>query len=439
MRKTVSNPKLPLLKYGIREIIDVAQRLKEIDPGFHFIGENIGDPVAKGWPVPAFLKQIMIEEIRNEEDTAFAYTHSRGNPQTRKWVVDYAKRFSPSSNLDYEYVLFTNGLGAAIASMYHMLPFGTRILQPTPTYPSHASMEAFAAGQDPLLYRLDPTNEWQPDLNHMESQIKTHPEIAGVLVINPNNPTGAVYSKETVEQIVKLAEKYNLMIISDEVYFRMVYNGHTHVQITELAHNRVPLMVMRGLSKDVPWPGSRCGWVEFHNIHLDQDYKNYCEGLKKRVLMEVCGTTLPQLILPRFYDHPDFPEWNRQYNSELEKNGNYIAQVLGHTPGLKVNRTNGAFYMMPLFEEGVLNERQTLPIKNSATRAYIEQEVAASDMPLDKRFAYYLLAATGICVVPATGFYSPFFGFRLTTLDRNEKRRKETYATLSEAVRTYLR
>lgn len=439
MRKTVSNPKLPLLKYGIREIIDVAQRLKEIDPDFRFIGENIGDPVAKGWPVPAFLKQILIEEIRNEEDTAFAYTHSRGNPETRKWVVEYAKRFSPSSNLDYEYVLFTNGLGAAIASMYHMLPFGARILQPTPTYPSHASMEAFGAGQDPLMYRLDPYNEWQPDLSHMESQIKSHPEIAGVLIINPNNPTGAVYSKEMVEQIVKLAEKYNLMIISDEVYFRMVYNGHTHVQITELAHNRVPLMVMRGLSKDVPWPGSRCGWVEFHNIHLDPDYRNYCEGLKKRVLMEVCGTTLPQLILPRFYDHPDFPEWNRQYNAELEKNGNSIAQVLGNTPGLKVNRTNGAFYMMPLFEEGVLNGRQTLPIKNSATRAYIEQEVAAPDMPLDKRFAYYLLAATGICVVPATGFYSPFFGFRLTTLDRNEKRRKETYATLSDSVRTYLK
>jgi alanine-synthesizing transaminase len=438
MRTSITNPKVPFLKYEIREVVDVVQRLKEIDPEFRFIGENIGDPIPKGWNVPDFLKELIIEEIKKPNDAAFGYAHSRGNPDVRKWVAQYSRRFSPSSTLDYENVLFTNGLGAAIASMYHMVPPGARILQPTPTYPSHASMESFAAGSDPILYRLNPLNDWQPDFDHMESQIKNHPRIAGLLIINPNNPTGSVYSKETLERIVKLAEKYQLMIISDEVYFQMVYNGHHHVQITELAHNRVPLIVMRGMSKDVPWPGGRCGWLEFHNVNLDQDYKNYVDGIKKRVLLEVCSVHLPQAILSRFYDHPKFPEWNRSYNAGLEKNGNYIYEVLKATKGLRVNQTNGAFYMMPLFEEGSLNDRQTLPIKNANAKKYIEQEVAKPGTALDKRFAYYLLAATGICVVPASGFYCPYPGFRLTTLDRDEKRRIETYAHLSSAVREYL-
>ncbi|HLG25229.1 MAG TPA: aminotransferase class I/II-fold pyridoxal phosphate-dependent enzyme, partial [Candidatus Gracilibacteria bacterium] len=312
------------------------------------------------------------------------------------------------------------------------------VLQPTPSYPTHASMESFSAGAEPITYKLDPENGWQPDLAHMEEQIKTHPEVTALLIINPNNPTGAVYSRETLESIVKLAEQYGLMIISDEVYFRMVYNGHKFEQITEIAQGRVPLMVMRGLSKDVPWPGGRCGWIEFHNVELDADFRAYAEAVKKRILMEVCSVSLPQFILPAIYDHPDFEKWNQEYNRELESNGNYIADVLSATKGMKVNRTNGAFYMMPLFGDGVLNGKQTLKIENEAARKYIEEQVARPDMPFDQRFTYYLLAATGICVVPASGFFSPYYGFRLTTLDRDEKRRKDTYARLSKAIEEYI-
>ncbi|MEK7544996.1 MAG: pyridoxal phosphate-dependent aminotransferase [Patescibacteria group bacterium] len=438
MRTSVFNPQTSLLRYSIREIVDVAQKLKELDPSFQFVGENIGDPIAKGWPVPAFLKDILVEEVKKPGDMVFGYTHSRGRIETRKWVVEYAKQFSPSSTLDYEFVLFTSGLGAAIAALYHMLPKGSRILQPTPSYPTHTSMESFASGAEPIGYNLDPENGWQPDLVHMEVQIKAHPEVSGILVINPNNPTGAVYSKETLEAIVNLAEKYQLMILSDEVYFRMTYNGYQFHQITDIAQNRVPLIVMRGLSKDIPWPGGRCGWAEFHNVHLDKDFANYVESVKKRVLMEVCSGTLPQTILPKVYEHPDFPAWNEEYNRELEKNGNFIAEILGTVKGMKVNRTNGAFYMMPLFEKGILNDRQTLPIASESARKFIEEQVNAPGFPLDKRFTYYLLASTGICVVPASGFYSPHHGFRLTTLDRDDVRKKDTYSRLAKAIDMYV-
>ena len=438
MRNTLANPNVSFLRYGIREIVDVAQKLGEIDKKFVFIGENIGDPIPKGWPVPAFLKEAIVKEVQKPGDKVFGYTHSRGLPEARRWVVNYARRFSPSSNLDYEYVLFVSGLCAGISALYHMLPKGCRVVQPTPSYPTHASMESFSARDEPICYKLDPDNNWQPAIKDLEEQIKKHPEITAILVINPNNPTGAVYSAETIEQIVKIAEKNKLFIISDEVYFRMVYNGKTYVQITEIAQGRVPLVVMRGVSKDVPWPGGRCGWLEFHGVELDADYRAYAEAVKKRVLMEVCSVSLPQYILAEIYDHPEFEAWNKHYNEELEKNGNYIADVLGKTRGMNVNRTDGAFYMMPLFEEGVLNNKQTLPIANEAARKYIEGEVAKPGFPLDKRFTYYLLASTGICVVPASGFFSPYHGFRLTTLDRDDERRKKNYATLTKAIEDYI-
>lgn len=438
MRNRLELDAVKFMRYAIREIVDTAQKIKELNPAFVMIPENIGDPIPKGWPVPHFLKTLIKEAVDDNSNKAFGYSHSRGLPETRKWVVEYAKRFSPSVDLDYEYVLFTSGLGAGISALYHMVKVGSRIIMPTPGYPTHISLESYCQGAEAFTYNLDPDNEWQPDLNHLEQQIIDHPEISGILVINPNNPTGAVYSAETLEKIVQIAEKYSLMIISDEVYFRMVYNGYEYAQISEIAHNRVPLIVMRGLSKDVPWPGGRCGWLEFHNTNLDESYKNFCESVKKRILMEVCSVTLPQALAPKIYDHPEYEQWNKNYNLELEKNGNSIAETLSKSPYLKVNKTNGAFYMMPLFKAGVLNDKQFLNIENDKVREFIEREVSAPDFPLDKRFAYYVLAKTGICIVPASGFFSPYPGFRLTTLDRDPVRAKNTYESLVNAVKDYV-
>ncbi len=426
------------MRYEIREIVDFVQRIQELDPLLHIENENIGDPIAKGWPVPPFLPDLIAQEMAKPGYKVFGYTHSRGNPETRKWICRYVKRFCPSFDLDSEDILMTSGLGAGISAMYHMLGKGKRVIQPSPSYPTHAFMEAFAAGEESISYRLDPNNGWQPDLQDLEQKIVNHPEIVGILLINPNNPTGAVYSKKTLESIVKIAEKYELMIISDEIYFRMIYNAHQHAQITEIAKSRVPLIVMRGLSKDVPWPGARCGWLEFHNQHLDKDFKVYCESIKKRILMEVCSVTLPQIVMPQIYDHPDFEDWMAHYLKSLEDNSNQITKILSSVKGLKVNRTNGAFYMLPIFEEGVLSDRQSLPIANEKVRVFVEEKVSSPDIPLDKRFVYYLAAATGVIVVPASGFFSSYDGFRLTTLNRDPKRRDEIYLGLAKAIETYL-
>ncbi|QQR55091.1 pyridoxal phosphate-dependent aminotransferase [Candidatus Peregrinibacteria bacterium] len=438
MRHSLVHPSAHLLRYEIREIVDFVQRLTELDPSLKIENENIGDPIAKGWPVPTFMKELIKEEVDKPGDLVFGYTHSRGAIPVRKWIADYSRRFSPNSELDYEDVLITSGLGAAISMMYQMLPKGARILQPSPAYPTHGAFESFSEGEEALTYKLDPEKGWEPDLADMENQIVQHPEVAGILIINPNNPTGAIYSAETLEKIVQLAEKYQLMILSDEIYFRMIYNAYVFPQITEIAKNRVPLIVMRGLSKDVPWPGGRSGWVEFHNVNLDADFKKYADSVKRRALLEVCSTHLPQVVMPRVYDHPEFAGWLKQNNELLERNSRVITEKLSTVKGLKVNPANGAFYMMPIFEDGVLKAHQSLPIANEELRKFVEEKTADPDMALDKRFVYYLVASTGICVVPATGFFSPYYGFRVTTLTRDPQRLDAIYATLAKAIEAYL-
>lgn len=438
MRTSIFNPGTERLKYGIREMVLLATRVGARDPKFNFIGENIGDPVAKGWDTPAFIKNIVADLVRSRDNKSFGYTHSYGRLETRRWVAEYSRRFSPGSRLDGDHVVFTNGLGGAISIFYRTLKPGVRIIQPSPGYPAHYSTESFAAGAASITYRLDPDRGWAPDLEHLESQIRRHPQIVGILVINPNNPTGAVYDAKTLEAIIRLAERYKLMLISDEVYFRMVFNNCRYAHMTELVGRRVPLVVMRGISKDVPWPGSRCGWLEFHNADIDADFARFFESIKRTLMMEVCSTTLPQMAVPPIYDHPSFDRWIALYSKELELNSNAIAGILGNTPGLKVHPIKGAFYMMPLFDAKALNARQSLPIACAAVRNFIRKTVADRSLALDKRFAYYLLAATGICVVPASDFNAPYLGFRITTLDRNPAHRNQVYRKLSAAVQQYL-
>ncbi|MGI6086539.1 MAG: pyridoxal phosphate-dependent aminotransferase [Kiritimatiellia bacterium] len=438
MRTIIHNSKAGLMRYGIREIVELSGDLERLNPGMKFFWENIGDPVAKGWPVPEFVRDILCDLINRKTEAAFSYTHSRGNLETRNWVAAQSRQMVPSGKLDAEHVVFTNGLGAGIGIFYRMLEQGARIIQPNPGYPAHISSERFPSGSASVGYRLDPQRGWQPDLDHLESQIKRHPEAVGILLINPNNPTGAVYGVDVLQAVVQMAERHGLLLISDEVYFRMIFPPLRYVHITELANGRVPLVVMRGLSKDVPWPGARCGWLEFHNTNLSRSFAAFFDSFKQAMMLEVCATTLPQMALPRIYNHPDYAAWLTEYIAGLQEAGNHIYNILSACPGVLVNPIHGAFYMMPLFKEGVLNSRQTLPISNTAVRQHIERLTSDPNLPLDKRFAFYLLAATGICVVPASDFESPWPGFRITTLDRESSHRVEVYRTLSQAIGQYL-
>lgn len=436
MRVSPVNRNAKYLLYGIREVVEVAQDIKKLEPSFKIIWENIGDPVEKGWKVPDFVREILSELL--VENEVFGYCHSSGVLEAREWVAQYSRFFSPSSTIGPDDIVFVNGLGAGINILYRMLPKGFRVLQPSPCYPAHSSTESFYSASKSLFYRLDYNNNWQPDVEHIKWQVKNNSKVGAILLINPGNPTGSVIEKCYLEEIVKIAEENKLMLISDEVYFRIVFNGVQYTHITELAHGRVPLVVLRGASKDIPWPGSRCGWLEFHNLELNEKFREYFENIKKPLRLEVCATTLPQMAIPKIYSHPEFEKWLKEYTKRLEENSNLICDILSKAEVLKVNRLKGAFYIMIVFKEGILSRKQKVDIASGKIAKFIEEITSSRRLPLDKRFVYYILASTGICVVPASDFSAFFDGFRVTALEYSEENLVQTYNTLVEAIRKYI-
>ena len=195
---------------------------------------------------------------------------------------------------------------------------------------------------------------------------------------------------------------------------------------------------MQGISKEMPWPGSRCGWVEVYNGHQDPMFEQYINSILNAKMLEVCSTTLPQLVMPRVVTHPQYNEYLETRIRRYEKMSNIAYECLRDVDGILVNRTNGAFYMSVVFNEGVLSDRQTLQIENNEVRRFVESLVSKADVSLDKRFVYYLLGATGICVVPLSSFATTLMGFRSTLLETDEARFRKIFSVLAESIRKYL-
>jgi alanine-synthesizing transaminase len=236
---------------------------------------------------------------------------------------------------------------------------------------------------------------------------------------------------------VELARKYDLFVVCDEIYINIIYNGHTTLPLSDLIGD-VPAIAMRGISKEMPWPGSRCGWIEVYNGHNDPMFEKYIQSILNAKMLEVCSTTLPQLVMPRVVTHPQYKEYLDQRIRRYERISNIAYDCLKNVDGVLVNRTNGAFYMSVVFNEGRLNNRQTLPIENKEVRSFVESLVNKPDVSLDKRFVYYLLGATGVCVVPLSSFATDMQGFRSTLLETDEDRFRKIFDIIAKAIKQYL-
>lgn len=206
--------------------------------------------------------------------------------------------------------------------------------------------------------------------------------------------------------MIEIAREYDLFIIADEIYQNIVYNGQSTRPISDLVGD-VPAISMKGISKEAPWPGSRCGWIEVYNADKDPVFARYIQSIVDSKMVEVCSTTLPQKAVPLILSHPEYSNWLDVRRLRYEKFSNIAYDILKDVPGLEVNRTNGAFYMSVVFERNRLNDRMSLPIEIPEVKELVERLVAAPGTALDKRFVYYLLASTGICVVPISSFSTP--------------------------------
>ncbi|HDR46485.1 MAG TPA: pyridoxal phosphate-dependent aminotransferase [Geoalkalibacter subterraneus] len=420
------------LTYEIRAIVAIAEKLNQL--GIRTNMENIGDPVAKGEKIPQWMKEIVADMAM--KDCSYAYCATKGLLETRQFLADRTNARG-KIQISPEDIIFFNGLGDAIQKVYGFLRREARVIGPSPTYSTHSSGEAAHAGQRPVTYRLDPDNNWYPDLDDLRLSIKYNPAISGILIINPDNPTGAVFPDRIIKEIVTIAKEYDLFIICDEIYHNLVFNGESTKPISDLIGD-VPCIAMKGISKELPWPGARCGWIEVYNADKDEVFRRYIQSIVDSKMVEVCSTTLPQKVIPPILSHEQYPVYLADRRERYEKYSNIAYNVLKQVPGIKVNRTNGAFYMSVVFKRDLLTDQQTLPIEVKEVRSLVEGLVNQPGVSLDKRFVYYLLASTGICVVPLSSFCTEERGFRITLLEQDEKEFTKIFRTIGEKITEYL-
>ena len=432
MRNTITHPGADNLVYEIREIVSVANQIETL--GQPIIWENIGDPIAKGEVVPEWIKEHVAEALK--DDKTYAYSPTMGLLETRKYIA-HERNIEGGIQITPDDILFFNGLGDAISKVYRSLHPSARVIGPNPAYPTHSSAESANADSPHFTYPLDPHNGWQPDFKVLERKLEENPHITGILIVNPDNPTGFVYPPDTMKKFVALAKKHKLFIISDEIYSNLVFDGVEYQKLAAFIDD-VPGIAMRGVSKEFPWPGGRCGWVEFYNRDKDADFDRYCKSLIDAKMLEVCSTTLPQRLIPVVMQDERYYPYLKQRTKKYSAMADMAADILGEIPELIINKPQGAFYMSAVFKEGALKDGQTLPITNREVASYIES-IMTPEFEYDKRFVYYLLAATGLCVVPLkTGFNSTYHGFRFTLLNPNIDSFKKNIETLRDAIQEYL-
>jgi alanine-synthesizing transaminase len=432
MRQKLLSEGAKELSYEIREIVKKAELLKKL--GLQITWENIGDPIQKSHKLPEWIKGIVADLVN--QDDSYGYCPSKGILATREFLAKQTNAMG-GVQITAEDICFFNGLGDAIAKVYQYVTHTSRVIGPSPAYSTHSSAEAAHANHDPLTYKLDPDNHWYPDLDDLYNKVKYNPNIVGILIINPDNPTGMVYPLETLKRIVEIAQEFNLFLIADEIYLNITYNGSRAYSLAEIIGN-VPGISMKGISKELPWPGSRCGWMEYYNREKDADFNRFCHALDNAKMIEVCSTKLPQLAIPKILGDSRFKAYREKTNQNIGRRSKIIADILHTVPELTFNETFGAFYNTIIFRKGTLKPHQSIRIQDAQVKSLVESWVS-QDIPLDKRFVYYLLAAKGVCVVPISSFCSELQGFRVTLLEEHEPTLINTFTAIRDGIVEYLK
>ncbi len=431
MRQQLLSEGASELSYEIREVVKKATLVKNL--GQEIYWENIGDPIQKNHLLPDWIKAIIADLV--QQNDVYSYCPSKGVMETREFLAAQTNSLG-GVQITAEDICFFNGLGDAISKVYQYLTPTSRVIGPSPAYSTHSSAEAAHASHEPLTYTLDPTNKWYPDLDDLYNKVKYNPNIVGILIINPDNPTGMVYPEKTLKRIVEIAREFNLFLIADEIYINITYNGAQAYSLAEIIED-VPGISMKGISKEMPWPGSRCGWTEYYNREKDPEFNRLCLALDNAKMIEVCSTKLPQVAIPKILGDPRFKPYREAINKKIGKRSKLIADILHTVPQLTFNETFGAFYNTIIFKKGTLKPEQKIKIDNPEIRGLVEAWVS-QPIPLDKRFAYYLLGATGVCVVPISSFCSDLQGFRVTLLEEDEATLLTTFTAIRDGIVEYL-
>lgn len=383
MQYTKSN-KLANVCYDIRgPVMKHAKRLE--DEGQRVLKLNIGNPAPFGFEAPEEILQDVILNL----PTAQGYSDSKGLFSARKAVMHYCQQMG-IQGVGIEDIYLGNGVSELIVmSLQAMLNNGDEVLIPAPDYPLWTAACTLAGGK-PVHYLCDEQAGWFPDLDDIRSKIT--PNTKAILIINPNNPTGAVYSKELLQEIIELARQHNLIVLSDEIYDKILYDDAQHTCIASLADDLL-FLTFNGLSKSYRVAGFRSGWLIVSGAK--KRAKGYIEGLDMLANMRLCANVPAQHAIQTALGGYQSINDLVLPNGRLLEQRNRAWELLNDIPGVSCVKPMGALYAFPKIDPKVC------PIHN------------------DEKFVLDLLLSEKLLIVQGTAFNWPWPDhFRVVTLPR---------------------
>ncbi len=374
MKPIAKSAKLANVGYDIRgPVLDKARQME--DEGHRIIKLNIGNVAAFGVMPPDEIVQDMIHNLPSQ--VAAGYTDSKGLFAPRKAVMHYTQE-KAVAGVTVDDIYLGNGASELIAmSMNALLDAGDEVLIPSPDYPLYTAVVSLSGGT-PVHYRCDEGSGWLPDIEDILARIT--PQTKAIVVINPNNPTGALYPTEVLQAIVEVARRHQLIVFADEIYDKTLYDGATHTSIASLADD-VLFVTFNGLSKNYRACGFRSGWMVVSGAK--RRARDYIEGLNMLASMRLCANTPGQLAIQTALGGYQSIKDLVAPGGRLCRQRDLAYELLSQIPGVSVVKPKAALYMFPRLDP------KMYPIAD------------------DQQFAYELLAEQKVLIVQGTGFNWP--------------------------------
>ncbi|MFR2037852.1 MAG: aminotransferase class I/II-fold pyridoxal phosphate-dependent enzyme [Anaerobutyricum sp.] len=350
MRKFKKSSKLDNVLYDVRgPVVDEATRMEEA--GTHVLKLNIGNPAPFGFRTP----DEVIYDMRQQLTDCEGYSNAMGLFSARKAIMQYAQlKHIPNVNINDIYT--GNGVSELInLCMSALLDNGDEILIPSPDYPLWTACATLAGGK-PVHYICDEESEWYPDIDDIRKKINDRTK--AIVIINPNNPTGALYPKEVLEQIVQVAREHQLIIFSDEIYDRLVMDGEKHISIASLAPDLF-CVTFSGLSKSHMIAGFRVGWMILSGNKAMA--KDYIEGLNMLSNMRLCSNVPGQSIVQTALGGHQSVEDYIMPGGRIYEQREFIYKALTDIPGISAVKPKAAFYIFPKIDTkkfNIVNDEQ---------------------------------------------------------------------------------
>ena len=334
MKAIIKSSKLDNVCYEIRGEIAVQARKLE-DEGHKILKLNIGNPAPFGFEAPDDILKDVIHHLPNSQ----GYSDSKGIYPARVAVMQYFQQ-QGITDVSIEDIFIGNGVSELIVmSMQGLLNNGDEVLIPAPDYPLWTAAVALSGGKA-VHYRCDDENFWYPDLIDMEKKISD--KTKAIVLINPNNPTGAVYPKEVLEGIIDLARKYGLIVFSDEIYDKILFDDAKHIPTASLAQD-VLILTMGGLSKNYRVAGFRAGWMVVTGPKSHA--QDYLEGLNMLASMRLCSNVPSQHAIQTALGGYQSINELISGDGRLLKQRNLANKMINEIDGLSCNKAMGALYL----------------------------------------------------------------------------------------------